>query len=141
MTDGLFPAPFATTAEQQEGQVLAPRFDAQGLVTAVVTDAGNGMLLMVAHMDAEALSLSLSTGIAHYYSRSRKALWKKGESSGALQTIQEIRVDCDQDAIWLRVSVEKPTETCHTHRTTCFYRRVEPDHGLTPIESGASERC
>ena len=120
-----FEAPFASPAEQEEGSVLAPRFDAGGLVTAVVTDATSGVLLMVAHMDRQALDLTIATGIAHYFSRSRKTLWKKGETSGALQTVREIRVDCDQDALWLKVDVSKPEETCHTHRTTCFYRRVE----------------
>ena len=120
-----FAAPFASPAEQEEGSVLAPRFDAGGLVTAVVTDATSGVLLMVAHMDRQALDLTIATGIAHYFSRSRKTLWKKGETSGALQTVREIRVDCDQDALWLKVDVSKPEETCHTHRTTCFYRRVE----------------
>ena len=120
-----FEAPLASPAEQEEGSVLAPRFDAGGLVTAVVTDATSGVLLMVAHMDRQALDLTIATGIAHYFSRSRKTLWKKGETSGALQTVREIRVDCDQDALWLKVDVSKPEETCHTHRTTCFYRRVE----------------
>lgn len=112
-----------------------PRFDAAGLVTAVVTDATTGDLLMVAHMDAQALELSISTGTAHYFSRSRQTLWKKGETSGALQTIREMRVDCDQDAIWLQVDVAKPSDTCHTGRTTCFYRRVVSDpRGFATLE-------
>ncbi|BDA84920.1 hypothetical protein Sa4125_24620 [Aureimonas sp. SA4125] len=82
------------------------------------------MLLMVAHMDREALDLSIATRTAHYFSRSRQSLWKKGETSGALQIIREIRIDCDQDAVWLRVDVERPEETCHTHRTTCFFREM-----------------
>ena len=123
MTAPVFAAPFAASAEQEEGLVLAPRFDAAGLITAVVTDAG-GELLMVAHMDREALDLTISTGVAHYFSRSRQRLWKKGETSGALQHVEEIRIDCDQDAVWLKVAVSKPDETCHTHRTTCFYRRI-----------------
>lgn len=133
MTETAFPAPFASAAEQEEGSVLAPRFDEKGLVTAVVSDFESGVLLMVAHMDSEALSLTVSTGIAHYFSRSRQKLWKKGETSGALQSVREIRVDCDQDAVWLRVEVSKPDETCHTHRPTCFYRRVDQTgdgHGL-----------
>ena len=120
-----FRPPFDKAADQEEGDVLAPRFDAAGRVTAVVTDATSGTLLMVAHMDRQALELTISTGIAHYFSRSRQSLWKKGETSGALQTVREIRVDCDQDAVWLKVLVSKPEETCHTHRSTCFYRRVE----------------
>ena len=108
----------------EEGAVFAPRFDANGLVTAVVTDAGDGMLLMVAHMNAEALALTLETGIAHYWSRSRGALWKKGETSGNFQQVVEMRTDCDQDAIWLRVKVAGHDATCHTGRRSCFYRTV-----------------
>ena len=115
--------------ELEEGDELTPRFDATGLVTAVVTDALSGELLMVAHMNAEALDLTISTGIAHYFSRSRQSLWKKGETSGALQTVREIRVDCDQDAVWLKVEVAKPEDTCHTGRTTCFYRKVVSSNG------------
>jgi len=93
-------------------------------VTAVVTDAHDGMLLMVAHMNAQALALTLETGIAHYWSRSRNALWKKGETSGNLQTVVEMRTDCDQDAVWLKVTVSGHDATCHTGRRSCFYRTV-----------------
>ncbi|KQT57523.1 MULTISPECIES: phosphoribosyl-AMP cyclohydrolase [unclassified Aureimonas] len=120
-----FSAPSGSKTELEEGLVLSPRFDSAGLVTTVVTDWTSGELLMVAYMNAEAFDLTISTGIAHYYSRSRRELWKKGETSGALQSVREIRVDCDQDAVWLRVEVSKPEETCHTHRTTCFYRLVD----------------
>jgi phosphoribosyl-AMP cyclohydrolase len=112
---------------REEGTVLAPRFDANGLVTAVVTDAGDGTLLMVAHMNEEALRLTLETGIAHYWSRSRRALWKKGETSGNFQRVVEMRVDCDQDALWLKVEVAGDGVTCHTGRRSCFYRTVETD--------------
>ena len=112
-------------AELEEGTRLLPRFDAAGLVTAIVTDHATGALLMVAHMDAQALDLTLRTGIAHYWSRSRQRLWKKGETSGALQSVREVRTDCDQDAVWLKVDVARPEDTCHTGRATCFYRRVE----------------
>jgi phosphoribosyl-AMP cyclohydrolase len=112
---------------REEGTVLAPRFDANGLVTAVVTDAGDGTLLMVAHMNEEALRLTLETGIAHYWSRSRRALWKKGETSGNFQRVVEMRVDCDQDALWLKVKVAGDGVTCHTGRRSCFYRTVETD--------------
>jgi phosphoribosyl-AMP cyclohydrolase len=108
----------------QEGAVFSPRFDAAGLVTVVVTDAADGMLLMVAHMNAEALALTLETGIAHYWSRSRSTLWKKGETSGNFQTVVEMLTDCDQDAIWLRVKVLGHDATCHTGRRSCFYRTV-----------------
>jgi len=109
----------------EEGAALTPRFDSSGLVTAVVTDSVDGTVLMLAHMNREALALTLSTGIAHYYSRSRATLWKKGESSGNVQTVHEIRTDCDQDAVWLKVSVSGRGATCHTGRRSCFYRRAE----------------
>jgi phosphoribosyl-AMP cyclohydrolase len=117
----------AGKTELEEGSVLTPRFSADGLVTAVVTDSRDGVLLMVAHMNAETLALTLDTGIAHYYSRSRQAIWKKGESSGNLQRVTEIRVDCDQDAIWLKVDVDGHGATCHTGRRSCFYRKIETD--------------
>ena len=120
-------------AELEEGTRLLPRFDAAGLVTAIVTDHATGALLMVAHMDAQALDLTLRTGIAHYWSRSRQRLWKKGETSGALQSVREVRTDCDQDAVWLKVDVARPEDTCHTGRATCFYRRVEMVDGETVL--------
>lgn len=129
MTDMQFPSPSTDKAALEEGAVFTPRFDAAGLITAVVTDARDGMLLMVAHMNAEALALSLETGIAHYWSRSRSRLWKKGETSGNLQTIVELRTDCDQDAVWLRVEVGGHDATCHTGRRSCFYRRAETADG------------
>jgi phosphoribosyl-AMP cyclohydrolase len=118
--------PFAAPGETillEEGTALTPKFDASGLVTAVVTDHASGTLLMVAHMNAEALARSISSGDAWYYSRSRKSLWRKGETSGHTQRIIEMRVDCDQDALWLRVEQVGPA--CHTLRQGCFYRRIE----------------
>ncbi len=106
-----------------------PRFDAAGLVTAIVTDADTGALLMVAHMTAEAIELTQRTGQAHFWSRSRAALWRKGETSGNGLTLVEMRVDCDQDALLLRVTPAGPA--CHTGRGSCFYRRVEADGSLT----------
>lgn len=114
----------AEKAQLEEGSAFTPRFDAHGLVTAVVTDAGDGTLLMVAHMNAEALALTLETGIAHYWSRSRGMLWKKGETSGNFQRVKEIRTDCDQDAVWLKVEVAGDDVSCHTGRRSCFYRKV-----------------
>ena len=102
--------------------MLRPNFDASGLVTCVTTDATTGALLMVAHMNAEALSRTIASGEAWYFSRSRNALWRKGETSGQVQRVVEMRVDCDQDAIWLRV--EQTGAACHTGRESCFYRRV-----------------
>jgi len=134
MTDGSkpdidFPAAPEDKQLLEEGAVFAPRFDASGLVIAIVTDVADGTVLMVAYMNKEALALTLSTGIAHYYSRSRAALWKKGESSGNVQTVHEIRTDCDQDAILLAVSVSGHAATCHTGRKSCFYRRVAMEDG------------
>src|SRR5262245_56350282 len=98
-----FPSPPADKALLESGSVLSPRFDANALLTAVVTDADDGMVLMVAHMNDEALALTLETGVAHFWSRSRASLWKKGETSGNVLKVIEMRADCDQDAIWLRV--------------------------------------
>ena len=109
--------------EIEEGLVLAPRFDADGLVTCVATDAGSGELLMVAHMNAEALKRTVETGEAWYFSRSRKALWKKGESSDHTQRVTEMRVDCDQDTVWIKVE-QQGAGACHTGRRSCFYRVV-----------------
>ncbi|MGE7369424.1 phosphoribosyl-AMP cyclohydrolase [Neorhizobium sp. NPDC001467] len=119
-----FPAPAADKHELEAAGDFTPRFDATGLVTAVVTDAGDGELLMVAHMNAQALALTIETGIAHYYSRSRSKIWKKGETSGNLQTVVELRTDCDQDAVWLKVRVAGDDASCHTGRRSCFYRTV-----------------
>jgi phosphoribosyl-AMP cyclohydrolase len=107
----------------EESLELAPKYDADGLVTCVVTDVWNGDVLMVAHMNAEALKRTIETGQAWYYSRSRKALWKKGESSGHTQRVIEMRVDCDQDAVWIKVEQTGPG-ACHTGRRSCFYRAV-----------------
>ena len=109
--------------ERETTDHLMPRWDAAGLVTAVVTDADSGALLMVAHMNADALAASLATGEAHYWSRSRQELWHKGATSGNIQTVAEIRVDCDQDALWLKVRAAGPA--CHTGEPSCFYRRLQ----------------
>ncbi len=106
-----------------------PRFDAKGLLTAIVVDAASGAILMVAHMNAEALALTRTTGQVHFYSRSRQALWRKGETSGNGLTLVELRVDCDQDSVLV---VATPAgAACHTGRPSCFYRRVEGDDVLT----------
>jgi phosphoribosyl-AMP cyclohydrolase len=133
-----FPPPPADRPALEEGFVFSPRFDAGGLVTAVVTDAADGLLLMVAHMNSEALARTIETGIAHYWSRSRGRLWKKGETSGNFQHVVEMRTDCDQDAVWLRVKVTGDNATCHTGRRSCFYRLVHIEDGaitLSPDES------
>ena len=109
--------------DPEQGSMLQPRWDANGLVTAVVTHANSGEPLMVAHMDAGALDRTLASGEAWFWSRSRARLWKKGETSGNVLRVVEVRVDCDQDAIWLRVEPNGPA--CHTGADSCFYRRVE----------------
>jgi phosphoribosyl-AMP cyclohydrolase len=113
----------ANNSEIEEGLAFAPQFGADGLVTAVVTDATSGDVLMVAHMNQEALRKTIESGEAWYYSRSRKQLWKKGESSGHVQRVVELRVDCDQDALWLKVE-QVGEGACHTGRRSCFYRAV-----------------
>jgi phosphoribosyl-AMP cyclohydrolase len=111
--------------ELERGQTLAPRFDASGLIAAVAVDADRGEVLMLAWMNAQALALTIETGEAHYYSRSRQALWKKGETSGQVQTVVEIRIDCDQDAVLLKVRPQGDGGACHVGFRSCFYRVVE----------------
>ena len=113
--------------DREDGLSLMPKFDASGLVTCVATDAANGEVLMVAHMNDAALRKTIATGEAWYYSRSRKALWRKGETSGQTQRVVEMRMDCDQDAVWIRV--EQLGAACHTGRKSCFYRRIEGGEG------------
>ena len=113
--------------EREEGLICQPKFDASGLLTCVATDAATGEVLMVAHMNDEALRKTVATGEAWYYSRSRKALWRKGESSGHTQRVVEMRTDCDQDAVWIRV--EQAGAACHTGRHACFYRKVAVGEG------------
>lgn len=119
--------------ELEEGTAFAPRFDANGLVTVVTVEAGTNEVLMLAHMNAQALTLTLETGIAHYWSRSRGKLWKKGETSGELQEVVELRVDCDQDAILMSVNQTGRGAACHTGRKTCFYRRVSHVDGTVTL--------
>jgi len=111
----------------EEGLTFQPKFDASGLVTCVTTDASTGEVLMVAHMNDEALRRTIASGEVWYFSRSRNALWRKGETSGHVQHVVEMRLDCDQDAVWIRV--EQSGAACHTGRTSCFYRRVAAGEG------------
>jgi phosphoribosyl-AMP cyclohydrolase len=121
-----FADPTALTHDQlEEGTTFAPRFDAAGLVTVVTIEASSKDVLMLAHMNAEALALTLETGIAHYWSRSRGKIWKKGETSGELQKLVELRTDCDQDALVMSVEQTGRGAACHTGRKSCFYRSVE----------------
>ena len=135
----------AGTNDREEGLAFQPKFDASGLLTCVATDAVTGDVLMVAHMNDEALRKTVASGDAWYFSRSRNALWRKGESSGHTQRVVEMRMDCDQDAIWIRV--EQHGAACHTGRHSCFYRKIDaadgdtrlsfvdpsPDSGLTEV--------
>jgi phosphoribosyl-AMP cyclohydrolase len=116
----------------EQGSAFQPQFNADGLIAAIVTDAASGAVLMFAWMNAQALRHSLETGIAHFWSRSRKKLWRKGEESGNTLAIREIRVDCDQDALWLRVSVGGEGVTCHTGARSCFYRSLPVGTGEAP---------
>jgi phosphoribosyl-AMP cyclohydrolase len=113
--------------DREEGVAFQPKFDASGLVTCVATDAATGEVLMVAHMNDEALRKTIESGEAWYFSRSRNALWRKGETSGHTQRVVEMRMDCDQDAIWIRV--EQTGAACHTGRRSCFYRAVTRSDG------------
>jgi phosphoribosyl-AMP cyclohydrolase len=113
--------------DREEGLAFQPKFDASGLVTCVATDASSGDVLMVAHMNEEALRKTIASGEAWYFSRSRNALWRKGESSGHTQRVVEMRLDCDQDAVWIKV--EQVGAACHTGRRSCFYRAVTEDKG------------
>ncbi|MBW6526140.1 phosphoribosyl-AMP cyclohydrolase [Sphingomonas sp. RHCKR7] len=122
------------TDTRETGTDFLPKFDSAGLVTAVVTDRTTGELLMVAHMDAAAIAATRATGEATFFSRSRGRLWKKGETSGNVLRVAELRVDCDQDSLWLIVDPAGPA--CHTGARSCFYRRVAP--GVGPGEGALS---
>jgi phosphoribosyl-AMP cyclohydrolase len=113
--------------DREQGAILDPKYDANGLITAIVTDHASGDLLMVAHMNAEALAATLATREATFFSRSRGRLWKKGETSGHVMRVIEARIDCDQDALWLRCEPHGPA--CHTGEPSCFYRRIDLDDG------------
>ena len=127
MTDSPRFACRGTTAEVEGGLSLQPRFDADGLIPAIVTDAASGEVLMLAWMNAEALYLTITSRIGHFWSRSRGRLWKKGEESGNVLRVREMRTDCDQDALWLKVVVEGDGIACHTGARSCFYRSLAPD--------------
>jgi phosphoribosyl-AMP cyclohydrolase len=126
------------TNQREEGLTFQPKFDASGLVTCVATDATSGEVLMVAHMNDEALRKTIASGQAWYFSRSRNALWRKGESSGQTQRVVEMRMDCDQDAVWIRV--EQSGAACHTGRRSCFYRAVSSGEGGAQLSFVSAER-
>ena len=123
-----FPPPGAHE-DLEEGLAFTPKFDRDGLIGAIVTDLAGGDVLMFAHMNADALRLTIETGVAHFWSRSRGALWRKGETSGHEMTVEQLRVDCDQDTLWLKVRVAGTGAACHTGRMSCFYRAIPTGGG------------
>jgi phosphoribosyl-AMP cyclohydrolase len=125
-SDSAFDPP-GTRAEIEEGTAFTPRFDRDGLITCIAVDAHDGRVLMLAHMNAESLTRTIETGEAWYWSRSRGELWHKGATSGQIQRVIEMRVDCDQDALLIRVTVGGDGGCCHTGRRDCFYRTVTRD--------------
>ena len=136
------PAPFfaerSTTRDIEHGFTFQPKFDAGGLIPAIVTDADSGSVLMFAWMNAEALALTMETRVGHFWSRSRNRLWKKGEDSGNVLDVSEMLTDCDQDVVWLKVRVQGSGVACHTGARSCFYRALplgakpSPDSALSP---------
>ena len=121
--DQLF-ADRGSPAEVEAGHAFQPKFDADGLIPAIVTDAASGEVLMLAWMNAEALALTLETRVGHFWSRSRRKLWKKGEESGNVLEVREVRTDCDQDVVWLKAAVAGAGVACHTGERSCFYRTL-----------------
>jgi len=119
-----FPSPSSDKKQLEEGAAFTPKFDADGLIVCVTVEHSSGEVLMLAYMNELALEKTLETGVAHYWSRSRKELWRKGDTSGQVQKVLELRVDCDQDALLLRVEVGGDGNACHTGRKSCFYRAV-----------------
>jgi phosphoribosyl-AMP cyclohydrolase len=119
-----FPPP-GTKHDLEEGSLFTPRFGTDGLIACITMDVRDGTILMFAHMNEEALRLTLETGTVHYWSRSRQSLWRKGDTSGQLQTVKEIRTDCDQDVILVKVEAGGDGGACHTGRRSCFYRKLE----------------
>ncbi len=119
----------------EEGLALAPRYDKHGLIPAIVQESSTGRVLMLAYCNEEALRLTLATGEAHYWSRSRQSLWHKGETSGEVQKVLAVHIDCDQDALLLTVELEGRGVACHTGRHSCFYRQVESESGSLRIDS------
>ena len=121
--DGSFRSPSSNASELEEGRAFTPRFDQAGLIPAIVSDAAGGGVLMFAYMNAEALHRTIESGEAHFWSRSRNALWRKGETSGNRLLVQELLTDCDQDVIWVKARLSGES-ACHTGRPSCFYRRI-----------------
>lgn len=134
-------APRGATPDIEQGDIFQPKFDGEGLIPAIVTDAQGAGVLMFAWMDRQALALTIETGIGHFYSRSRRRLWKKGEDSGNLLRVTEMRTDCDQDVVWLKARVEGDGVACHTGAVSCFYRKLPlgaPASPSLPLERTTS---
>lgn len=133
-------APRGTATEIEHGGTFQPKFDGDGLIPAIVTDAADGSVLMFAWMNADALALTLETGIAHFWTRSRGRIWKKGEESGNLLSVGEMRTDCDQDVVWLKVEVAGDGVACHTGERSCFYRVVSSDGGSVTLTNSSLKK-
>jgi phosphoribosyl-AMP cyclohydrolase len=131
-TDSDFP-PRTSADDIEEGRVFQPKFDGQGLIPAIASDHVSGEVLMFAWMNREALHATISSKVAHFWSRSRGKLWRKGEDSGNTLSVLEIRTDCDQDVIWMRVKVEGDGVACHTARRSCFYRALDLEAVTPPV--------
>ena len=125
--------------QREHGTMFMPKFDSSGLISAAVSEAGTGTPLMFAYMNQEALELSLKTGEAHFFSRSRQEIWHKGGTSGNVLAIEEIRIDCDQDAIWIIATPKGHGAACHTGRKSCFYRHVTLSDGTIELQHDDSE--
>jgi phosphoribosyl-AMP cyclohydrolase len=128
-----FPPPSPQKHDLEEGAVFTPRFDSNGLIVCVTQEAATGEILMLAYMNELALEKTLKTGVVHYWSRSRNALWRKGDTSGQVQKLVDMRVDCDQDAVLVRVNAGGDGKACHTGRKSCFYRAVSPEGRLSEV--------
>ena len=126
------------TDARDTGLTLNPKYDRDGLITAVASNVDTGELLMLAHMNADALAATIETKVAHFWSRSRGRLWRKGEESGNELHVVDMRIDCDQDALWLRVRPVGPA--CHTGRRSCFFRRVTDDAGLALVDDESTDK-
>jgi phosphoribosyl-AMP cyclohydrolase len=124
----------------EEGLAFQPKFDGDGLIPAIVTSAGSGEVLMFAWMNEQALALTIETGIGHFWSRSRQKLWKKGEESGNVLKVIEMRTDCDQDVVWMRVEVQGDGLACHTQRPSCFYRKLRFGNDKASLVAVAAPR-
>ncbi len=128
--DGRWFAKRGSIADIEQGTTFQPKFSNEGLIPAIVTDASSGVVLMFAHMNEDALRLTLETAVAHFWSRSRGQLWKKGETSGNTLRVVELRTDCDQDVIWVTADIGQNGVACHTGAKSCFYRRIDTSSGV-----------